>query len=402
MRGEEYPLSQQTGSSPAVQPAYIPVICPVCRTRVYTTIELVGQKLVCPDCGTPTVVPPPEPPAKPVAAPVAGEGYPLCEEASSVPHDDGAAEEVAIRLTCVRCGTMMYAAEDQIGQEIVCPDCDLPTIVRRPAEGPAKKPPRAASEIGEYAMADDEVDRPAGGPEAAKPTYVAALCPVCHTRLHATLDQVGDKLICPDCGTATVIPPPPPPPRSADVTAEIGAGYGLTGGEIAPRQARRNAARHLRRPASGLRRCGRSGSWNRPSGRPCPRGRFWAGRSPARSARAPAFELCVGGLVLLCAKMAEESIRLSIIATEATWIGSLSMGTSAFALTVMWFALASACGLAVAAATRPAAATSIQNWPDLAFVDWIIEPLYVFNSACVGLLPSIGLAWWTARSLQPT
>ena len=228
VRGEEYPLSQETGPSPAGQPAYIPVICPVCRTRVYTTVELVGQKLVCPDCGTPTVVPPPALPAAPVAAPVAGEGYPLCEEASSVPRDEDVAEEVTIRLNCLRCGTMMYAAEDQIGQEIVCPDCDLPAIVRRPAERPPKKPPRSAGEIGEYAMAEAG-DRAAASPEAAKLTYVAALCPVCHTRLHATLDQVGGKLVCPDCGTATVIPPPPPSPRRDDTAAEIGAGYGLTG-----------------------------------------------------------------------------------------------------------------------------------------------------------------------------
>ncbi len=399
-QGADYPLSQQTGPSAAEQPAYIPVNCPVCHTRVYTTIELVGQKLVCPDCGTPTVVPPPAPAAKPVAAPAGAEGYPLCEEASTAPRDDGAAEEATIRLTCVRCGTMMYAAEDQIGREIVCPDCDLPTIVRQPAEGPPKKAPRSASESGEYAAAG-ETDRTAGGPEAAKPTYVATLCPVCHTRLHATLDQVGGKLTCPDCGTATVIPPPPPPPRKADVAAEIGAGYGVTGwGELGPQV----AAPQRRPPPPAVEKPRAPTLTERslePSVRPTlPSWPFLIGTFTfpvSHSARAVAFVLAAWAM--LCVALAEEAFHNAAIATGPTLIGSMLMGACALVLTVMWFVLASACGLAVVRDTA-AGCDEIQNWPDLAFVDWILEPLYVFNSVCVGLLPGIGLAWWTGRSLQ--
>ena len=65
----------------------------------------------------------------------------------------------------------------------------------------------------------------------------------------------------------------------------------------------------------------------------------------------------------------------------------------------MWFALASATGLAVVRDTA-AGCDEIQSWPDLAFLDWITEPFYVFNSICVGLLPGIGFAWYAGKSLQ--
>lgn len=45
-------------------------------------------------------------------------------------------------------------------------------------------------------------------------TYLAVVCPLCHTRMHARLEQVGSQLTCPDCGTACpVLPPPPPRPE---------------------------------------------------------------------------------------------------------------------------------------------------------------------------------------------
>ena len=47
----------------------IPVICPVCETRMHARHDQVGESLTCPDCGTATIVPPParhERPASPV------------------------------------------------------------------------------------------------------------------------------------------------------------------------------------------------------------------------------------------------------------------------------------------------------------------------------------------------
>lgn len=66
---------------PADQATYIPVVCPVCRTRMYGTVEQMGQKLICPDCGTASAVPPPQAVARATAAPAAVDVYPLASDA---------------------------------------------------------------------------------------------------------------------------------------------------------------------------------------------------------------------------------------------------------------------------------------------------------------------------------
>ena len=61
---------------------------------------------------------------------------------------------------------------------------------------------------------------------AAEQDYVAVLCSLCNTRMLATADQVGSRMMCPDCGTATVVPPMPPRRKKIDVMAGAGDGYG--------------------------------------------------------------------------------------------------------------------------------------------------------------------------------
>jgi DNA-directed RNA polymerase subunit RPC12/RpoP len=104
---------------------------------MYGAVEQIGQTLVCPDCGTPAVVPPPPiVPTKPVAPPVVGETYALCEEVPSASAARHAAEEDLIRVMCHRCGTLMYATADQVGGSLVCPDCTSSVVV------PPRPPPR--------------------------------------------------------------------------------------------------------------------------------------------------------------------------------------------------------------------------------------------------------------------
>ena len=239
---------------------------------------------------------------------------------------------------------MMYATEDQLGQRIVCPDCDLPAIVRRPVEGPPKKPPQPTSDASEYALTE-KVDRKAGEREALDSAYVAALCPVCHTRLHATLDQVGGKLICPDCGTPTVIPPPPPPPRKLDSPAEVVAGYGLSGwGDLSPVQTEPHSRppssaddepripatteRHFEMPTRAERCLETSVRAS------LPRWPFLSGTFTfpvSRGARAFAFVLAAWAM--LCVKLWAESIRLAALGSNEAWLGSILLGSAAFGLT---------------------------------------------------------------------
>ena len=152
--GDEYPLwgvGQPPPDVKAVYQTYIPVVCPVCRTRMLGTEAEVGQKLTCPDCGTATVVPPPAPkPARrSVPAPAAADDadYALREDAGR-PGRDSAGYEALFPVVCPLCQTRLHAAPEQVGQELICPDCQTPILVRAPAAAPPKIDPMAGAEAG--------------------------------------------------------------------------------------------------------------------------------------------------------------------------------------------------------------------------------------------------------------
>jgi DNA-directed RNA polymerase subunit M/transcription elongation factor TFIIS len=102
-------------------------------------LDQVGQTLICPDCGTPAVVPPPPKTTPKHAKPsVADETYPLLKEVSSSSEVAAPNEQNLIRVMCPRCNTMMYATKDQVGKRLICPDCKTSVVVpraqpRRPA-----------------------------------------------------------------------------------------------------------------------------------------------------------------------------------------------------------------------------------------------------------------------------
>ena len=77
---------------------------------------------------------------------------------------------------------------------------------RRRRRWPRRRPRRQRSTS--IALAGDAAAK-AGAPRASEQSYVAVICYRCQTRLTATLDQVGDTMLCPDCGMANVVPPPP-------------------------------------------------------------------------------------------------------------------------------------------------------------------------------------------------
>ena len=168
--------------------------CPRCLSWLKAPSSSANSRHRCPRCQLVIEVP------QQSRKPVKDEGYGLQQEAGPLP----AAQPAYIPVICHVCHTRMYAEEDQVGQRLVCPDCDMPTIVPRPAEKSAKKP-RSADEIGQYALVN-EVDRTTGETPAAQRSYVVACCSLCQTRLDVTTDQAGQTLVCPDCGRPVVVP----------------------------------------------------------------------------------------------------------------------------------------------------------------------------------------------------
>lgn len=211
-KAEEYPLRaaerEAASRSDAAPETYIPVVCGLCHTRMYATPEQVGQNLICPDCGTATVVRPSASVRRPAAQKpkeAAAEIYNVLEGSDQPPPTAKVVYGKYIRVNCGACRTRMLATEEQVGQELVCPDCGTTTLVPAPAEVLDLDRPDV-TKAGEYGLGS--TDQPDPG-SAALREHFRYVCPVCSTHLQATREEAGHQTRCPDCLTAFTIPEPP-------------------------------------------------------------------------------------------------------------------------------------------------------------------------------------------------
>ena len=103
----------------------------------------------------------------------------------------------------------MYARLDQVGESVKCPDCGAQTIVPPPRPVKPQKQPAALAAEDQYEVWGVDEAPSLADMVAAQPAYIALQCRLCQTLMHATEDQVGKTLKCPDCGAANVVPPSP-------------------------------------------------------------------------------------------------------------------------------------------------------------------------------------------------
>lgn len=390
----EYAVDDHPGT-PTPAPVSITVVCELCKTRMYATVDQVGQLIECPDCGTKAVVPPPSEEApqehspKPVDTsaeyPVWGIGQP--------PPEHQEAYQPQIPVICGVCRTRMLATEDQVGQKLKCPDCGTETIVlpmakRAMPEGPVKPPsdPEAT-----YELCKGPGQPPPGS--VAYQTHFPVICPLCHTRLHATLDQVGSKMVCPDCLTQITVPPPPeklpeidpmegvepsytysPPTRPPEFQPIFDCSWTKDLDEPEPTRPRRQSrlVRAKKKPAiSGL---------------------FFGILGFLLYPRVRTRWLVFSILGILPAYCAVGAIRYgSIDDYVPQFLGlTFSMGTGIFTL---GFIVVTAPSLLAILVDTAAGNDQVENWPEGPFVDWAFNGFYILNALAVSMLPPAGLAW---------
>ena len=161
--------------------------CHRCTTPLKAPAKYAGRKQRCPLCYVELVVPQK---SRPV-----GEAYGMLQGDAPPPPSD----EIVVH--CSVCHSRLTATAEQVGQTIVCPDCGTPARV------PPRTPPRRRHRqlaLDDYAMCAD-VDPAA--PVTPPKELIRVFCSLCHTLMYATAEQVGQTLVCPDCGTQTAVLP---------------------------------------------------------------------------------------------------------------------------------------------------------------------------------------------------
>jgi DNA-directed RNA polymerase subunit RPC12/RpoP len=301
----------------------------------------------------------------------------------------------------------MYGRPDQIGKPIKCPDCGAQTVVPIP-EKVKPKQPLAAMEGEQYELWGVDEAPSVAEMLAAQPKYIAVVCRMCQTLMHATEDQVGKPLKCPDCGTANLVPPPESPAKTVPVLARDDDDFqidaALDPGDrpaviVPPRrpmlyEEEREAerARQAEKAARGERRGPRYDDAGRPVmprwplvTRVLP---FLISRGvPVRWAVLSVGLMSVSGMMLLGEWMMSQG--------EFGVVGGFSFMILGFAVLVIWLAATSA--IAVTIVTESSEGNdAIEQWPAPVFTEWWGELLYVAIAALVSPCPG-----WLAGQLLP-
>lgn len=362
--------------------------CPKCQKRLKAPPSLAGSRTRCPYCQTMIDVPHHSRTNDPTDV------YPLQSEDSVVLDE----QPEYILLVCPVCHARMHPEASQIGRQAICPDCGTATTVRRPPPEPPKKPPRSPEEIGEYPLATDARPDSRAVP-AAEQRYVAVVCSLCHTRMLATADQVGSNMVCPDCGTATVVPPMPRPRRKIDVMAGADQGAYAVVGEDEVRPAKPSPPpRRVREEPPPREESPEEPELKLPSRHPeLPDRPFLQGTFTFpfhRSVWVRTLVFALWSVVPHVLWFAAVTRLATSVATEAF---SSALLFAAFTVCgLMWFAVLSATVMAVLRETSEGC-DEIDNWPSHAFLDWIGEPVHVFCAVCMSAIPGAAVAWLLTR-----
>jgi uncharacterized CHY-type Zn-finger protein len=335
----------------------------------------------------------------PFFPPPVAEEYALLEGVIQPAPDSPLVTQVYIPVICGVCKTRMLATPEQVGQELTCPDCQTRCRVPPPAERPASAEetprPREGPDA-EYGLVAG-VDQPPPGSEAYA-EHVAIECPVCHTRLHFTLDRVGQTAICPDCLVPLVVPQPKKKvgwversePHQTNAPEETGSSEDLAG-PAAPdpssKRKRQAPTPLIGRPPQIDRRY-LVPTADRPSLPPHP---FLTG-----VLRFPFYRgVLVRWLAFWLTALPVAALGLSAAQIAMQGYGAMvgvPMLAAAGFLAAWWIAALGASFLAVVNETA-SGNDDIQAWPELNFIDSIFEAVFPINSLAMAAVPGAGIAW---------
>ena len=359
--------------------------CPRCTAPLVVSAAQIGRMLPCPRCHATVHVP--------------AESRKQCAEAYPVAAEDGPQEPLPppeIVFHCPVCQTRLTAPEDRVGQNVPCPDCGTPAIVPpRPEQKPVKK---LASQEG-YDVHDDvaRASAPVG------PEYFAVYCGLCNTLMHATEDQVGTQLVCPDCGTSTTVHPPRLQRRAPKGFGDnVGEGYAVSAEREPPRPEPQWLAFH---PSRGYESVANGPTVSDaadplPPLRPhLPRWPLWSGvfgfpwhcGSRLRWFQMSLCACLIGFAGDLAITMANVNAS-GLAGLGPALLGLLATATATCAAAA-WIAVAAIDGLTIVTETS-AGSDSIADWPNPSlFVDWLGEAFFVVNSLGLSASAGLGLTW---------
>jgi DNA-directed RNA polymerase subunit M/transcription elongation factor TFIIS len=175
--------------------------CPRCQHSQEVDESEIGQQVYCRVCYFKLTVP-----AESTNKPI-DESQLYTLDAQSWDMQD---KHELISFPCDLCHTNIGVRKEQVGEEIVCPECGAKIIVPKSiAEKAEARRIEKLDKVIESARYKETYSLSDGTsmPTEDLSKQIRFLCRLCGTALFATEEQVGTFLTCPDCTTKTKVPP---------------------------------------------------------------------------------------------------------------------------------------------------------------------------------------------------
>jgi DNA-directed RNA polymerase subunit RPC12/RpoP len=306
-----------------------------------------------------------------------------------------------VSFDCSLCQTRITALVADVGKKVACPDCGRKNVVPPP---PApKKPVVPAAMEGEQYQLWGVDETPTVDPREQQ--LFPFECRVCQSLMHATKEQFGLYMTCPDCGARTIAKPRRTAKPRGPALVAAGEEYELD--ETAPPEPRPfsmpisilDAELHTSARATTVGPDGRlivqvDPNWN---------------KRPVR----PAVPLVQGvWRMLVTQEIIARWVMLSIVFSALGWfahdslmspsgglggfIGIMLMVGTMF-LGALWLTMAAPLSLAIIAETSDGNDRLLEP-PQWTSFDWFVETAYLVNSGVMAGLAGLG-AWQATRSL---
>ena len=371
-------------------------VCPHCGARLRAQTDQAGGEFGCPKCGGAIRLPTPGETPAATARSRPADGGPSAADApggsgvgqpsrSQGKKPKGTDEPVYVAVVCAHCNTRMHATLADVGRKIECPDCGVKSLVRQPiVETPRPRP--SLDDVEAYEVWDSEQD-PNLHPERDPEAYVPVVCELCDTHLSATAEQIGQQVVCPDCGHRTRVKPPPKevPKRTlpgvemenrqpyqlgpAVATPAVEQLVAMGGTEVDEERAHTYGYGKDRRKVAQLPPWPFiNGVWNF----------LWY---PGVLARVLVLWPWLAIAVFMISAGVASAFSNPFMAVPLLAFGAASMG--------LWIVVASAIYLTVVSETGNGADEI--DWPDAVFLDWMFLGFYFVTSYTCALLPAVAL-----------
>jgi DNA-directed RNA polymerase subunit M/transcription elongation factor TFIIS len=352
---------------------------------MYASREQVGKTMVCPDC------------LETVAVEVAGEA-PLAD-----PEEQPAVEQPpASPEPSVEDEDDFRLSEPEVRPSAVIWSKELADAVGDQAAPESAAPPGTKDAL-PTATAPSDVTPPKGPPADSSGGEFRIKCDVCDTIVYATADEIGKKKKCPDCYTSFVVKRPAIKQKpTVDVMKDADEfqlsepvdrvvfkdiGEDLTGQTVGQEQIEK-----AEKEREGQEQ-------ERPK---LPRQPLWTG----------VFRfLPYGHTTLVLAFIAVIFWMIAVTTAFGYSYGAqgglgvfIAMGCSVAVLSMVLTggAFAAVAGLRLLQDTA-AGIDEIETWPDLSFLDWCLEAVFVAVAFAYSMTPGIVLAWiMTKVGIPPT